>query len=87
MRTKVTNCVVVILVLAFFTAAGVALAMGRPDILEKITPKHKTKVLDYLIDYGLAINGITFRQEHSVDGIEFDDYMKIIERIKEIVFE
>jgi len=67
--------------------AGVALAMGRLDILEKITPEHEMKVLDYLIDYGPAIDGITFKQEHSVDGIEFNDYMKIIERIKEIVFE
>ena len=67
--------------------AGVALARRRLDILEKITPEQEMKVLDYLIDYGPAIDGITFRLEHSVDGIEFNDYMRIIERIKEIAFE
>ena len=64
--------------------AGVALAMGRLDILEKVTPEQEGTVLDYLIRHGPAIDGITCKQDHSVDGIEFDDYMRIIERIKEI---
>lgn len=67
--------------------AGVALAMGRLDILEKVTPEQEKKVLDYLIYYGPAIDGITFKQENSVDGIQFDEYMRVIERVKEIVFE
>jgi hypothetical protein len=67
--------------------AGVALAMGRLDILEKVTPEQEGTVLDYLIRHGPAIDGITCKQDHSVDGIEFDDYMRVIERIKEIAFE
>jgi len=67
--------------------AGVALAMGRSEILEKVTRKQEGKVLDYLVRHGPAVDGITCKQEHSVDGIEFDDYMKVIERIKEIAFE
>ncbi len=67
--------------------AGVALTMGRLDLLEKVTPEHEGAVLDYLVRHGPAIDGITCKQDHSVDGIEFDDYMKVIERIKEIVFE
>lgn len=67
--------------------AGVALAMGRGDLLEKVTPEQEEAVLDYLIHQGPAIDGITRKQDHSVDGIEFNDYMKIIERIKEISFE
>jgi hypothetical protein len=67
--------------------AGVALAMGKLDILEKITPEQEKKVLDHLIHHGPAIDGITCKQEHSVDGIEFNDYMKVIERVKEIAFE
>ena len=66
--------------------AGVALAMGKLDILEKITPEQEKKVLDHLIHHGPAIDGITRKQEHSVDGIEFNDYMKVIERVKEIAF-
>jgi len=67
--------------------AGVALAMGRLDILERITPEQEKKVLDYLIHHGPAVDGITFKQESSVDGIEFKDYVKVIERIKEIALE
>jgi predicted lipoprotein len=67
--------------------AGVALATKRLDVLQKITPEQEGMVLDYLVQHGPAIDGITRRQDHSVDGIEFNDYMKIIERLKEIAFE
>ena len=67
--------------------AGVALAMGRLDILEKVTPEQEGTVLEYLVRHGPAIDGITCRQDYSVDGIEFDDYMRLVERIKEIAFE
>ncbi|RPJ01724.1 MAG: DUF4392 domain-containing protein, partial [Deltaproteobacteria bacterium] len=67
--------------------AGVALASGRLDILEKVAPEQEGKVLDYLIHHGPAVDGITGRQDHSVDGIEFDAYMKVIERVKEIALE
>ena len=67
--------------------AGMALARGRLEILEKVTPKQEGMVLDYIVRHGPAIDGITCRQDHSVDGVEFDDYMRVIERIKEIAFE
>jgi hypothetical protein len=44
-------------------------------------------VLDYLIHHGPSIDGITLKQDYSVDGIEFNDYMKLIERLKEIALE
>ena len=67
--------------------AGVALAMGRLDVLEKVTPEQEGMILDYLVRHGPAIDGITCKQDRSVDGIEFDDYMRVIERIKEIALE
>ena len=67
--------------------AGVALAVGRSEILKKVTRKQEGRVLDYLVCHGPAVDGITCKQERSVDGVEFDDYMKVIERIKEIVLE
>jgi hypothetical protein len=67
--------------------AGIALAREKLDILQKVTSEQEGMVLDYLIRYGPAIDGITCRQDHSVDGIEFKDYMKVIERIKEIALE
>ena len=65
--------------------AGVALAKGKIGLLERVTPEQEGKVLDYLIQYGPAIDGITGKQDHSVDGIEFSDYMKVIERVMEVV--
>ncbi len=67
--------------------AGVALAMGRLEVLENVTRKQEGKVLDYLVRQGPAVDGITLKQERSVDGVEFDDYMEVIERIKEIALE
>jgi hypothetical protein len=66
---------------------GVALAMGRLEVLEKVTPEQEGTVLDYIVRHGPAIDGITCKPDHSVDGVEFDDYMKVIERIKEIALE
>jgi hypothetical protein len=66
---------------------GVALAKGRLDVLEKISPEQEGMVLDYLIHHGPSIDGITLKQDYSVDGIEFNDYMKVIERVKEIALE
>jgi hypothetical protein len=67
--------------------AGLALIKGRLDVLKKITPEQEGRVLDYLIHQGPSIDGITLKQDYSVDGIEFKDYMKVIERLKEIAFE
>jgi hypothetical protein len=67
--------------------AGVALAMERLDVLEKVTPGKEGMVLDYLVRYGPAIDGITCKQDCSVDGVEFGDYIRVIERIKEIALE
>jgi hypothetical protein len=67
--------------------AGVALAVGRLDILEKVTPEQEGIVLDYLVRHGPAIDGITCKPDLSVDGVAFEDYMKVIERIKEIALE
>ncbi|NWG02364.1 MAG: DUF4392 domain-containing protein [Syntrophaceae bacterium] len=67
--------------------AGVALVMGRLDILKKVTPEQERSVLEYLVHHGPAIDGMTCKQDHSVDGVEFNDYMRVIERIKEIALE
>jgi len=66
---------------------GVAWAKGRMDLIEKVTSEREGKILEYLIHHGPAIDGITCRPDLSVDGIEFKDYIKVIERIKEITFE
>ncbi len=67
--------------------AGVALAAGRPEILDKVTPEREGTILDYLVRHGPAVDGITCKPDLSVDGVAFEDYMKVIERIKEIALE
>ncbi|MCX8118888.1 MAG: DUF4392 domain-containing protein [Desulfobacterota bacterium] len=67
--------------------AGVALARGRLDLIEKITSEKEGEVLSHLIHHGPAVDGLTCRQDHSVDGIEFKDYMKVVERLKAIALE
>ncbi len=67
--------------------AGAALAMGKREILKEISSAHEQRVLDHLIHQGPAIDGITGKQEHSVDGIEFHDYIRIVERTMEIALE
>ncbi len=66
---------------------GVALVLGRLDMLKKITPQREGMVLNYLIHHGPAVDGMTWKQDHSVDGIEFMDYMRLIGRVKEIALE
>ncbi len=67
--------------------AGVALAKGRVDLLEKISPEQEGAVLKFLVHHGPAIDGITLKQDYSVDGIEFEEYIKVIGRLKEIALE
>ena len=67
--------------------SGVSLALGCLDIIEKVTSDQEMKILDYLIRHGPAVDGITRKQERSVDGIEFEDYIKVIDRVKEIALE
>jgi hypothetical protein len=67
--------------------AGVALAKRRLDVLEEVTAEQEGAVLEDIVRHGPAIDGITCKPDHSVDGIEFDDYMRVIERINEIALE
>lgn len=64
--------------------AGVALGKGRLDILEKVSPDRERRVLNHIVQYGPAVDGITGRQHPSVDGMEFDEYMTVINRIRKI---
>lgn len=54
---------------------------GQPPV------KDFEAVLDHLVHHGPAGDGVTCKQDHSVDGIDFKDYVKVIERIKEIALD
>jgi len=71
----------------YAVVAGVALAKGNLDVPKKISSEREERVLDHLIRHGPSIDGITLKQDPSVDGIEFNDYMKVVERLKEIALE
>lgn len=69
---------------AYALLAGVALAAGKEEILKKITPEQEGMILEHLIYHGPAIDGISQRQQFSVDGVEFKDYIRVVERVIDI---
>jgi len=67
----------------------VALAHGKIGILEKVTPQKQRgdAFLDYIVRHGPAIRRELQEQDHSGGSeSEFDDYVWVIERIKEFAF-
>jgi hypothetical protein len=72
---------------AYALLAGTALALDAPEVLNRVTPEREMEVLDHLVHHGPSVDGITGTQEPSVDGISFDDYIRIIERTKEIALD
>ncbi len=69
---------------AYALLAGVALAAGKKEILRRITPEQEGMILEHLIYHGPAIDGISYRQQFSVDGVEFKDYIRVVERVIDI---
>ena len=67
--------------------AGLALAKGRLDILEKITPEREKEVLDHIVRHGPAVDGLTGRRELSVDGVRFEDYINGVVILKRITLQ
>ncbi len=72
---------------AYALLAGVALNLGAPEVLNRVTPEREMEVLDHLVRNGPSVDGITGTQGRSVDGIAFDQYIRIIEKTKEIALD
>ena len=69
---------------AYALLAGAAILKGRFEVIERINPERERNVLDRMVRKGPAVDGITPRQALSAYGIDFADYLCVIEHIREI---
>jgi hypothetical protein len=69
---------------AYALAAGVALVRGQKLNPELFDIERERRILQAMVEAGL-VDGKTGRREATVDGIEFDEYIRPLVRIREIV--
>ena len=71
---------------AYALGAGVALLRGRAaDVLEVFAPDADLPVLRVMVRVGPLVDGVTGRQEATVDGLPWDVYAAPLLRIREIL--
>ena len=61
---------------AYALAAAVALLKGRPDVLEAWPEARHEQLLQHLVRYGPAVDGVTREREPTVDGLPFMTYIQ-----------
>jgi hypothetical protein len=67
---------------AYALASAVACLRGRPDLLEQWTDDRERSVLAALVEAG-AVDGVTGEPALSVDGLPFDQHLKIWSQIRQ----
>ena len=71
---------------AYALAAGVALLRGKAvEIVKLLLPDADLPVLRVMVKYGPLVDGVTGRQEATVDGLPWDVYAAPLLRIREIL--
>lgn len=66
-------------------SAAVALLGGHTDWFDDWNVTRQAELLDYLCQHGPAVDGVTGRQQPTVDGLPVLTYMQPWERIRELV--
>lgn len=70
---------------AFALAAATALLRGRVEPLARWTAEAHRAVLEALVEYGPAVDGLTRRREPTVDGLPFITYIQPWEGIRRML--
>ena len=70
---------------AYALAAGVSLLRGGPAPLEFYDPKSERETLERMVEHVPLVDGVTGRQEATVDGLPWDVYAAPLLRIREIL--
>jgi hypothetical protein len=70
---------------AYALAAGVSLLHGVEVPQEFLDPDREREILQAMVDAGPLVDGVTGKQEATVDGLSWDDYIKPLEEIGKIV--
>jgi hypothetical protein len=69
---------------AYALAAGVALARGITPPADWFDLEKERAILSFMIAHGPLVDGMSGQCVPRVDGLAFDDYAKVLERIGEI---
>jgi hypothetical protein len=70
---------------AYALAAGVALLRGAKLDPSLFDVERERELLRIMVEKGPLVDGVTGKQTVSVDGLPFDDYVRPLRRIKEVL--
>jgi hypothetical protein len=70
---------------AYALAASVALLRGRVDVLEPYDRLNERHIIESMVQHGPAVDGVTGRQEVTVDGLPFLTYIQPLEGIRRLL--
>jgi hypothetical protein len=70
---------------AYGLAAGVRLLRGAPHEPDLFDPQHEQKLLQWMVEQGPLVDGVSGRREAAVDGLPFDRYAQVLSEIGNIL--
>jgi D-glutamate cyclase len=70
---------------AYALAAGVYVLRNEKPPANLFDPDYERKILQVMVDAGPLVDGVTGRQEATVDGLSWDEYVKPLIRMREIL--
>ncbi len=69
---------------AYGLAAGVRLLRGAPHDPALFDPERERELLQIMVDRGPLVDGVTAQRTATVDGLPFDRYVQVLEKIGRI---
>ena len=70
---------------AYALAAGIYVLRGAKPPLDLFDPDHERRILEVMVREGPLVDGVTGKQTATVDGLTWDEYVKPLIRIREIL--
>jgi len=70
---------------AYALAVGVYVLRNEKPPANLFDPDHERKILEIMVEAGPLVDGVTGKQEATVDGLSWDEYVKPLIRIREIL--
>ena len=70
---------------AYALAAGVALCLGQTLPAELFNPERERELLEVMLEAGDLVDGVTNQPTATVDGLSFDEYIRPLLRIRDIL--
>jgi hypothetical protein len=70
---------------AYALAAGVYVLRNEKPPANLFDPDYERKILEIMVEAGPLVDGVTGKQEATVDGLTWDEYVKPLIRMREIL--